>query len=239
VNVGVRQARSENTRQSLMRAAEKLFAEQGVENVTVRAIIEQSGQKNESALQYHFKNRQGLIDAIHHHRNAQAHAKRSELLGTLLKRNSSPSLREICRLMVEPAFFLARTDSGFRQWVKAFGRGVATSSVPAFQYIQGHARAKQEQSILEMEKLLRGALNHLDDRLFRHRVDSTVRFVGLSMSQQAREKYAFRGVRSDVFFNMLIDAMTGILAAEVSEHTRNAIVVADNLTSDSTNRETS
>ena len=39
-----------------MRAAEKLIAQAGVENVSIRKIIAAAGQKNESALQYHFKN---------------------------------------------------------------------------------------------------------------------------------------------------------------------------------------
>lgn len=42
MNTEKRQARSENTRERLMRAAEKLIAQKGVENVTVRAIIKQS-----------------------------------------------------------------------------------------------------------------------------------------------------------------------------------------------------
>ncbi len=206
-----------------MRAAEQLFADRGIENVTVRAIIEQAGQKNESALQYHFKNRPGLIEAIHQHRHTQVQEKRAELLAELLVRNPSPDLRELCRLMVEPAFLLARSDAGFRQWVKAFGQSLATLGLPAVKRRQ----ALENQSTLKMMSLLRAVLSHLDDRVFEQRFDSAVRFVGLSMSQQAREKHAFRGSDSDVFFNMLIDAMTGLLAAEVSHQTRKTIAAAN------------
>ena len=64
-DVEYRQARTVATRTRLMRAMERLCAQHGVENVTVRAVVEAAGQKNESALQYHFKNREGLIHAIH------------------------------------------------------------------------------------------------------------------------------------------------------------------------------
>jgi len=215
----IRPSRSEATRKSLMRAAEKLFSERGVENVTVRAIIEQSGQKNESALQYHFNSRQGLIDAIHQHRNGQVQELRSELLAVLLKRNATPTLREICGLMVEPPFLMARNDTGFRQWVKAFGQGIATFCLPALLRVQG----KENEGTLQTVRLLRRILSHLDDQIFEHRIDSTVRFTGLSMSQQAREKHAFRGPKSDVFFNMLVDSIAGLLAAEVSDQTSKAI----------------
>jgi len=216
-----RQARSETTRMSLMRAAEKLFAGRGIENVTVRAIIERAGQKNESALQYHFKNRQGLIDAIHRYRSAQVQEKRSKFLSELLSNDTTPTLREICRLMVEPTFLLARNDAGFRQWVKAFGQGVATANQPALRYVRG--LAGEQQSDIDIEELLRVNLSHLGRRVFSRRIDSAVRFVGLSMSQHARERHAFRGANSDVFLNMLIDAMSGLFAAEVSEQTHKAL----------------
>ena len=76
-------SRGEATRQSLMRAAERLFAEKGANNVTIREIVETAGQKNESALQYHFKNLEGLIAATHRYRDAQIVAVRSRCLDEL------------------------------------------------------------------------------------------------------------------------------------------------------------
>ena len=64
-------ARGDATRQALMKAAEQLFAEKGPSNVTIREIVEKAGQKNESALQYHFKNMEGLINATHRFRDQQ------------------------------------------------------------------------------------------------------------------------------------------------------------------------
>ena len=51
-----RASRGDATRQALMRA-ERLFAEKGGTNVTIHEIVETAGQKNESALQYHFKSK--------------------------------------------------------------------------------------------------------------------------------------------------------------------------------------
>ena len=52
--VEARQARTLDTRSRLMRAMEKLSAEKGSENVSVKELTEEAGQKNESVLQYHF-----------------------------------------------------------------------------------------------------------------------------------------------------------------------------------------
>ena len=45
-------------------AAEALFAERGLDGVTTREILDAAGQKNQSALQYHFGSREGLILAL-------------------------------------------------------------------------------------------------------------------------------------------------------------------------------
>ena len=62
--VEARQARTVDTRNRLMRAMEKLSAEKGSENVSVKELIEEAGQKNESVLQYHFGSKAGLLAAI-------------------------------------------------------------------------------------------------------------------------------------------------------------------------------
>jgi AcrR family transcriptional regulator len=56
--------RSEDTRLALLRAAERMFAERGVETVSLREINAAANQKNHSAAQYHFGSREALIDAV-------------------------------------------------------------------------------------------------------------------------------------------------------------------------------
>jgi AcrR family transcriptional regulator len=51
-------------RQHILETAERLFAERGVESVSLNEINRAAGQKNTSALHYHFGNRQGLLYAI-------------------------------------------------------------------------------------------------------------------------------------------------------------------------------
>jgi AcrR family transcriptional regulator len=98
-----RRKRGDVTRERLMRAAELLIAQHGIENVTVRAIVAEADQKNESALQYHFKNKEGLLNAIHQQRNAEIRALRTKLLQPYLT-GQVPELRDICQLMVVPAY---------------------------------------------------------------------------------------------------------------------------------------
>ncbi|MFF9015606.1 TetR/AcrR family transcriptional regulator [Streptomyces sp. NPDC014870] len=52
------------TRDKLIRAAEELFAAQGVDGAQLRDVVALAGQSNPSAVQYHFGSRAGLLDAV-------------------------------------------------------------------------------------------------------------------------------------------------------------------------------
>ena len=56
--------RSAQTRQLFIEAAEKLFAERSIDSVSLNEITVAAGQKNRNALQYHFGNRDGLLQVI-------------------------------------------------------------------------------------------------------------------------------------------------------------------------------
>ena len=74
-----RQGRATDTRNKLMRAMEKLSAEKGPENVSVKELVAETGQRNESVLQYYFGNKAGLLAAIHKARFTQTQVKRREM----------------------------------------------------------------------------------------------------------------------------------------------------------------
>src|SRR5690349_7259062 len=68
----------EVTKRQLISAAESLFAERGIDGVSLREITVAAGVRNSTALQYHFGTREGLVravlkkhfDGIEVHRNA-------------------------------------------------------------------------------------------------------------------------------------------------------------------------
>ncbi|WP_240938125.1 TetR/AcrR family transcriptional regulator [Nocardioides sp. JQ2195] len=87
-----------DVRTKMLIAAERLFAERGVDNVSLREIGEQAGQRNNSAVQYHFGNKQGLIQALYDLRlvplNRARHA--------MLEQTPDPSLPDLARIYVIP-----------------------------------------------------------------------------------------------------------------------------------------
>jgi len=215
-DVEYRQARTATTQTRLMRAMEKLSAQHGVENVTAKAVIEEAEQKNESALQYHFKSKEGLINAIHRSRFTQTQEKRRELLTECLAKYSSPTVRDLCYLLVAPTFQLCRDDAGYRRWIKGFGAKNATVRHPMLE----QEVVEETNSIRIIVQHLKELLAQLDEKMFENRYLMVVRFASLSMSNHAKEKGVFRGPNSDFFLSNLVDVLTGMFTAEVSSDTR-------------------
>lgn len=57
-----------DARQAMILAAERLFAEHGLDGVSLRDVGAAAGQRNNSAVQYHFGDRDGLLRAVFVHR---------------------------------------------------------------------------------------------------------------------------------------------------------------------------
>ena len=60
----IAETNEDSTRDQLLDAAEELFIKEGLNGASLRAIGRRAGQRNASALQYHFENRDGLILAL-------------------------------------------------------------------------------------------------------------------------------------------------------------------------------
>lgn len=86
------------TRERIVIAAERLFAERGVEHVSLREVGERAGQRNNSAVQYHFGGKSGLIQALYDLRLVPLNQARSEML----KRMGEPTIAQLVRAYVMP-----------------------------------------------------------------------------------------------------------------------------------------
>jgi AcrR family transcriptional regulator len=93
--------RNDGTRLALMRAAERLFAERGVEAVSLREIAVAAGQRNNSSALYHFGDKRELIEAtLARHSDAIDEALPAAL--ARLRDEGLESLETIVELLVDP-----------------------------------------------------------------------------------------------------------------------------------------
>jgi AcrR family transcriptional regulator len=64
-NVDVEVAEGDiDTRERLLRVALRLFAEHGIDRISLKMISDEAGNRNKSAVGYHFQSKQGLIEAV-------------------------------------------------------------------------------------------------------------------------------------------------------------------------------
>lgn len=210
--------RSLATQTALMEAAEKLVAKNGIHRVSIKQIVAEAGQKNESALQYHFKNLHGLINAIHSRRHKQTQDKRTQLLESLLETKKKPELRDLCEIMVSPTFELAKADPRFRRYIAAFSHEVVLADDSALTMVNKAGGGGE--SGMQTGELLRKTLAHLDEITFRNRMELAVRMCSAAMRSHARHKNAFKGREAELFISNLVDGLEGLLSAPVSKKTK-------------------
>jgi AcrR family transcriptional regulator len=119
---------SQETRESLFLAAEKLFAVQGIDGASLRAITQEAGV-NLAAVHYHFGSKEGLVKALLAHRLRPLNDRRLELLSAAEKKAGSgpPDLEEILRAFVAPVLDMVRQEgSEGRDFACLLGRSLGS-----------------------------------------------------------------------------------------------------------------
>src|SRR5262249_2452188 len=109
--VDVSESSRERTRDRLIRAAEQLMAERGIEAVDLKDIQRAAGQRNRSAVNYYFTDRAGLVAAIIDKHRIALNAERHELLDAL-ERSGDTSVRALIEVGVKPFADLLGDPSG-------------------------------------------------------------------------------------------------------------------------------
>lgn len=131
------------TRARILDAAERLFAERGVADVSLREIGAAAGQRNNSAVQYHFGTRDALVRALYEDRLASLNARRLELLADLSdeRRDDLGALVDIyLRPLAEAMRDNRRDDSHYARFVHRFTLEDAPVSPPLGEDVAGGIR---------------------------------------------------------------------------------------------------
>ena len=105
------------TRDRLVQAALQLFARHGIEAVSLRQITAQAEQSNQSAIQYYFRNKQGLVAAVLEFALRELNPIHKQALAELqaLSTQRSPEVRDVISAYLNPfVAWYAGSDTGRR-----------------------------------------------------------------------------------------------------------------------------
>ena len=89
------------TTERLVSAAEHLFAAHGIDGVSLREINRAAGARNASALQYHFRDRDGLLRAVMVKHGREVEARRHAMLDAY-EADGATDVRALAGALVRP-----------------------------------------------------------------------------------------------------------------------------------------
>ncbi|MGW4651642.1 TetR/AcrR family transcriptional regulator [Kitasatospora sp. NPDC004289] len=191
------------TRDRLIRAGARLFAEQGVHGAQLRDVVRLAGQSNPSAVQYHFGSREGLLDAVM--RERQERAERS--LHALLPRPEGQPLPVLLDALVASEAAELASDAG-RDGLRiaaqiSYRSGIRTREPHPHLAGGGYWRliGELETSLLELPEPVR-----------LERIDLALILVGAALAERARQlESGERLLTGDALFRADLVAMAGAM----------------------------
>jgi AcrR family transcriptional regulator len=205
---------SPDTRTRILDAAERLFARDGFSHTPTRAILRAAGQRNESALQYHFGGRDGLVAAIHARRIEQIEALRRPRLEALLAEERPIRIRDLARVQFETIADLARSDADFVEYLKALAE---LATMTRSEFADFVARLDIAPPGTPAQRRVAPALAHLPLPVRRRRLELARRFALTSLSRWAREEGSFTGRAARAFVADLVEMVDAMIAAPAAQ----------------------
>ena len=207
--------RSLDSSDVLLLTAQKLFAEKGIDAVSMREIARESGQRNNSALHYHFGSKEALIQAILQRGMVQIDELRNDYLDRVFADQRHTQLRALVEAVVWPlATGLATTQ------MNSYNRFLAAAQMHPDIDLAASTREDGERGFRRIQEWMEPLLPDVPPLVQRQRFLAAVAFVIFSLSDFERLK-ALRG-RTNRGFDLqravenLIDMLCGAMAAPVS-----------------------
>ena len=120
-------------REAILASALKLFGERGFDGVRNSEILDDAGQRNQTALQYHFGSREGLYDAIMIERLKVIDARRLEMMPAEARGDAALGFGACVRVLVEPLIDEVETGPGGRDYIRFLRQFI---SRPGFDFVR-------------------------------------------------------------------------------------------------------
>jgi AcrR family transcriptional regulator len=198
------------TRERIIRAAEQLFAERGLNGVSLREINRAAGQSNTGAVQYHFGDRDGLIRAVIDKHRRDSEPRRHALLDQY-EAAGVDDLRALAAALVLPAAAKLNDPDGGRQYLQVASEYYSRPASIEELIPQRDPHASMERWNQLLDRLVPVA----EEAALRTRLPA-IRFTFVELARRA----AGPARRDDpLWVSHLVDMVTALLGARPSGQT--------------------
>jgi AcrR family transcriptional regulator len=205
-------------RQQLITAAERLFAESGIDAVSLRQINVAAKQKNSSAAHYHFGSKELLILAIYGARMESVNKRRESALESMEASHQQNNVRALVETIVQPIADEIDADNSGSAYIVFMAQAIGHPQLDLAALWQ----QKHSEGLVKVLKLLQAALPHLQEPLFGQRFGLAFEQIIHSLADREKLRDTDAGFKAhgSLFVSNLIDSIAGSMTAAVSDQTR-------------------
>lgn len=207
-----------NTRERIVDAAEKLFAENPLASVSLRSVTAAAGV-NQASLNYHFGTREALLEAIFERRSAPLNDERMAQLEAC-RPDKGPMLEQIISAFVKPLLLEAHDyDNGGARFMRLRAR-IAADGIPVELEILGRHFNPTSRAFLDA---LSKELPHLSAEDVGWRFHILLGTVTFTISDNGRTRALTKGAcdPADIATTMhyLVPMLCNVFAGETRQAT--------------------
>jgi AcrR family transcriptional regulator len=206
--------RKRDTRQQLILAAERLFAERGIDGVSLREINLAAKQRNTSAAHYHFGSKDALIDAIFEFRRTEVGKRRDEMLDALEQGGRAEDVRALAEALVMPLAAEVHRGPESGRYLEFLAHLFLTSPMQVGDILRKHQAAEARWIAMSSR-----ALPNIPRRVLWTRLLLMGRHVVISLAVYQRRGLGVAEVGFEAYLSDMVDAVAGYLSAPPSERT--------------------
>ena len=203
------------TRDKLIDAATRLFAARGIESVSLAEIVRESGQRNTSAVQYHFGGRDDLLLAILERYVPAIRVRRLELLA--IAQTDGSDARAAAEALVRPVTELAQRGWRERAYLQ-IGTELMITLDRAPRPIRNVLR---KTAGIEAMALLATRCPPVPEDIWAERSRLMYPFIGRAAADRARrldQRGAKEVLADDRFVDNVVDMLLGAMTAPATAH---------------------
>jgi len=212
----------QNTRSQLIAAAERLFAESGIDAVSLRQINLAAGQKNSSAAHYHFGSKQSLIAAIYEHRMQSVNARREQALDQIVAAGQQGNIRSLIEAFVYPIVEETDTTEGGSHYIRFMALAIGHPQLDLIQLW----RQKHATGLNRIVEQLQQALPDIPPAIVGQRFGLAFEQLFHSLADREKLRHSSQHsieVDSALFVSNLVDCIAGSMSTPISEETQNEL----------------